>query len=66
MIELGIVLHYFENSNIILLLNEKISKNIPSMLSGFELLYYNSYNTDYYLDIIDKIESYDFDSSNNI
>ena len=45
MIELGYALQYFENSNIILLLNEKISKIIPSMLSGFELLYYNSDET---------------------
>jgi hypothetical protein len=45
MIKLGYALQYFENSNIILLLNEKISKNIPSMLSGFELLYYNSDET---------------------
>jgi hypothetical protein len=57
MIELGYALQYFENSNIILLLNEKISKNIPSMLSGFELLYYNSDNIDYYLNIVEKIES---------
>ena len=45
MIELGSALQYFENSNIILLLIEKISKNIPSMLLGFELLYYNSDET---------------------
>ena len=57
MIELGYALQYFENSNIILLLNEKISKIIPSMLSGFELLYYNSDDTDYYLNIVEKIES---------
>lgn len=57
MIELGYALQYFENSNIILLLNEKISKIVPSMLSGFELLYYNSDDTDYYLNIVEKIES---------
>ena len=57
MIELGYALQYFENSNIILLLNEKISKIVPSMLSGFELLYYNSEDTDYYLNIVEKIES---------
>ena len=47
MIELGFALQYFENSNIILLLelNKKISKIIPSMLSGFELLYYNTDET---------------------
>ena len=57
MIELGFALQYFENSNIILLLNEKISKIIPSLLSGFDLLYYNTDDTDYYLNIIEKIES---------
>jgi len=57
MIELGYALRYFENSNIILLLNKKICDKIPSMLSGFELLYYNSDDTDYYLDIVDKIKS---------
>ena len=35
MIELGFALQYFETNNIILLLNEKFSINIPSMLSGF-------------------------------
>lgn len=54
MIELGYALHYFENSNIILLLNEKISKIKPSMLSGFEITNYNSDDTDYYLDIVNN------------
>ena len=63
MIELGYTLRYFENSNIILLLNEKISKIKPSMLSGFEITNYNSDDTDdtddtdYYLNIVDKIKS---------
>jgi len=57
MIELGFALQYFEKSNIILLLNEKISKIIPSLLSGFDLFYYNSDDTDYYLNIVEKIES---------
>ena len=57
MIELGYALRYFENSNIILLLNKKICDKISSILSGFELLYYNSDDTDYYLDIVDKIKS---------
>ena len=56
MIELGFALQYFEKSNIILLLNEKISKIIPSMLSGFDLLYYNTDVTDYYLDIVGKLK----------
>ena len=51
MFELGYALRYFENSNIILLLNKKICDKISSMLSGLELLYYNSDDTDYYLDI---------------
>ena len=56
MIELGYALRYFENSNIILLLNEKINKIKPSMLSGFEITNYNSDDTDYYLNIVDKIK----------
>ena len=55
MIELGFSLKYFENNNIIILLNDKISKEIPSILSGFDITYYNSDSKDYYLDIIDKI-----------
>ena len=57
MLELGYALEYFESNNIILLLNESISKNIPSMLSGFEILYYNNLNEEYYLDIVEKIKS---------
>lgn len=57
MLELGYALEYFESNNIILLLNESITKNIPSMLSGFEILYYNSTNEEYYLDIVEKIKS---------
>jgi hypothetical protein len=57
MIELGFALHHFENNNIILLLNEHISKKVPSMLYGFEVTYYDSDNSDYYLDICDKINS---------
>jgi len=58
MIELGYALQYFEHSNIILLLNKKISKNIvPSLLLGFDLLYYDTDETEYYLDIVEKIKS---------
>ena len=49
MIELGYALQYFETNNIILLLNDKISKNKPSMLSGFEITFYNSDSPDYNL-----------------
>lgn len=55
MMELGYALQYFEQSNIILLLNKKISNKIPSMLSGFEILHYDSNDKDYHLDIIEKI-----------
>jgi len=57
MIKLGYCLHYFENSNIILLLNEKISKIKPSILSGLKITNYNSDDTNYYLNIVDKIKS---------
>ena len=54
MIELGFTLHYFENSNIILSvqLNKKTNDKIPLILSGFDLLYYNTNETKYYLDIL--------------
>lgn len=55
MLELGYALDTFDNSNIILLCNEKISKKVPSMLAGFNILYYNSNNNEYFLDIVDKI-----------
>lgn len=57
MLELGYALEYFESNNIILLLNESITKNIPSMLNGFEITYYNSKDDEYYLDIVEKIKS---------
>jgi hypothetical protein len=57
MLELGYALRYFENSNIILLLNKKICDKIPSLLSGFEMTYYNSTDDKYYLDIVEKITS---------
>ena len=55
MLELGYALNSFNNSNILLIQNEKIIKKNPSMLNGFTILYYNSDNLDYHLDIIDKI-----------
>ena len=57
MLELGYALEYFESNNIILLLNENISKYIPSMLYGFEITYYNSKDDEYYLNIVEKIKS---------
>jgi hypothetical protein len=57
MLELGYALEHFESNNIILLLNENISKDVPSMLSGFEITYYNSKDDEYYLNIVEKIKS---------
>ena len=57
MLELGFALNYFENNNIILLMNEKISKKIPSMLNGFDIIYYNSNERNYISVIVKKIES---------
>ena len=65
MIELGYALEYFESNNIILLLNESITKNIPSMLNGFEISYYNNTNEEYYLDIVEKIKSSNKNLYNN-
>lgn len=36
---------------------KKLVKLKPSMLSEFEITNYNSDDTDYYLDIVDKIKS---------
>jgi len=57
MLELGYALEYFETNNIIILLNENISKNIPSLLAGFEFIYYDNMTDEYYLDIVEKIKS---------
>jgi hypothetical protein len=58
MLELGNAINIFGNSNIILLCNEKISKKVPSMLGGFNILYYNNDDEDYFLDIVDKINEH--------
>ncbi len=58
MLELGYALSSFNNSNILLVQNEKTIKKIPSLLNGFTILYYNSENIDYHLDIIDKISEF--------
>jgi predicted nucleotide-binding protein len=55
MIELGYRLSKFLYSNIILLLDEKITKEVPSMLKGFNITYYNSSKENYHVDIIEKI-----------
>ena len=55
MLELGYALNSFNNSNILLIQNENITKKVPSLLSGLNIFYYNSDNNDYHLEIIDKI-----------
>lgn len=68
MLELGYALSLdtFDNSNIILLCNENISKKVPSMLGGFNILYYNTNdNKEYFLDIVDKINE-NLEKYNNI
>lgn len=57
MLELGYALDIFGDSNIILLCNEKFSKNIPSLLAGFEITFYNSDDDEYYMNIIEKINN---------
>ena len=39
MLELGYALQLHGKSNIILLLNENISRKLPSMLNGFDITY---------------------------
>ena len=55
MLELGYALDKFNKNNIILILNEKITKIIPSIINGFEILYYNTDLIDYESIIVDKI-----------
>lgn len=42
MLEFGYALQLHGKSNIILLLNENISRKLPSMLNGFDITYYDS------------------------
>lgn len=58
MLELGYALDKFNKNNIIIILNEKITKIIPSMIHGFEILYYNSESTEYEMYIVDKINEF--------
>ena len=54
MLELGYTLDKF-NKNIILISNAKITQIIPSIINGFEILYYNTELIDYESFIVDKI-----------
>jgi hypothetical protein len=55
MVELGYALSKFEGGNIILLLDKKITKEVPSMLKGFNITYYDSSGENYHTDIVEKI-----------
>ena len=57
MIQLGMSLKNFKFNNILLLLDESVTKNVPLMLKNYNIYYYNSANVDYYLKIINKIET---------
>ena len=57
MIQLGMSLKNFKFNNILLLLDESVTKNVPLMLKNYNIYYYNSTNVDYYLKIINKIET---------
>jgi hypothetical protein len=56
MIQLGIALKNFKFNNILLLLDESVTKNVPLMLQNYNIHYYNSTNNEYYLKIIKEIE----------
>ena len=56
MIQLGIALQLFKNNNILLLLDESITKNVPNILKKCNIYYYNSTLNNYHLEIIDKIK----------
>jgi hypothetical protein len=56
MIQLGIALNNFKFNNILLLLDESITKNVPLLLRNYNIHYYNSTRNDYHLEIINKIK----------
>lgn len=56
MIQLGIALKKFNNKNILLLLDESITKNVPIILKNYNIHYYNSTLDNYHLNIIEKIK----------
>lgn len=68
MIKLGIALKNFKFNNILLLLDESITKNVPLLLRNYNIYYYNSMIKDYYLEIINKIKinskNYNLSSNN--
>lgn len=57
MIQLGMALQYFKFNNILLLLDETITKNVPLMLKNYNIHYYNSSRIGYHFKIIKKIET---------
>ena len=56
MIQLGMALQNFKFNNILLLVDETITKNVPSMLKNYNIHYYNSSRIGYHFKIIKKIE----------
>jgi hypothetical protein len=67
MIQLGMALQNFKFNNILLLLDETITKNVPLMLKNYNIHYYNSTHVGYHFKIIKKIETKNikFNLSNN-
>ena len=57
MIQLGMALQNFKFNNILLLLDETITKNVPLMLKNYNIHYYNSSRIGYHFKIIKKIET---------
>jgi hypothetical protein len=57
MIQLGMTLQNFKSNNILLLLDETITKNVPLMLKNYNIHYYNSSRIGYHFKIIKKIET---------
>jgi hypothetical protein len=56
MIQLGMTLQNFKFNNILLLLDETITTNVPLMLKNYNIHYYNSSRVGYHFKIIKKIE----------
>lgn len=57
MIQLGMALQNFKCNNILLLLDETITTNVPLMLKNYNIHYYNSSRIGYHFKIIKKIKT---------
>lgn len=53
---LNVILKKYQNENIIILLDISITYNIPSFISNYEIVYYNTEDENFFIPIINKIK----------